>query len=304
MSYIKHKQIKKIQYPLIFEKSGSDLLNGYTGYGVGSDSNTSGYHFKIDKPMYVGQSGKFIKLYRDGVELVYNTDWIEGKSIYPNCPDLVPSLRLNISQYNSGSTYRLEYYEYTDWYIPTLTLYRTDDYPLINKLITPRIYFNDGIDEWAGVINTITNTNLSGSDSRFSYVVNYIDTSNTYSHDVNKTFGTHLSVREYDIGQPFPSGIRMEIWNKGNSRGRGTTTGGNNRLNPFITLTSNVWDGLWSTIDSGYRLYGKVLIRDINNNIVSQFSSESLILRKKKVFQEGYYGDSYIGEYYISRLRY
>jgi len=296
MALINKKQISHLQYPIVWQYTGSELINGLTGHGVGSDTNTSGWHIRPNYPMYFG-GGKFVKVYRDGTELVYDQDFKEGKAIF-RANDLVPSIRLHSSQYSSSSNYTVEYYEQVDTIDPFVYVFRPDGRPLNPTNPTRRIAFDDGSVQWNGVIWQITEV------TNFVYDIEYRSTDSTHTHTVRKTYGTSIAVRQYKEGVAFPGNIRMEMWSRGKVHGGpGAGPASNVNYNPIATSTTNRWD--FDGFVNGYprhRVYVKVRIRDTDSNIVSALSSRVVVAKRIYMWQEGYYGDTPLGEIFISKL--
>lgn len=296
MSFIKQKQLENIVYPLVWEFNGTELVNGTTYHGVGDDTNISGWHIKPNIPMYFGPNGKFVKVYKDGTELIYGTDWNEGKAIFM-VGDLIPSIRLHINQYDSNSVYRVEYYEQQSFFDPFLTLYRSDDKRMNPTMPTPRIHYDNGTDQWYGVITQVVQI------GNFEYNLTYESTDKAYSAIIRKCYGETLAIQQFKKEESFPNNIRMEIYTRGKIHGGPTTKNGNVNYNPIYATTNNNWTFVgWVTGHPRKRIYVKVRLRDTERNIVSQFSSRTLHSKRVFMWQEGYYGDSPIGEMFISKL--
>lgn len=292
------KQINSSLTAKVVDKEflGSDLKYGTTHIPCGSDANVDGYHIVVLYQMYNNEN--FVKVYRDGVELVYNVDWVWGRPIAGATNDISHSIRINIAQYAAGSTYRVVYTEYVSNMQPSAYLYRTDAFTMRNRAITSRIYYN------AGGVNPCNQQSLIAWElaeaGDYVYDVTYGKASPIVppydcATAVRKGFGTHLSVREFPENASMGD-WRLETWTSGNKRGHPINTG-NINLNPHLVSTNNRIRLKTLSMDDLYLGVWYILLRNTRLNIVTNFAPRKLSIRRKVLWQEGYFGDTMISAY-------
>jgi len=280
-------------------KIGSDLIWGNTGYGCGSDSSTSGWHIKVEVPIYM--SALHVTVKRNNVGLIYNSDWVFSRSYPSGISDITDGVRLNINSYAAGDTYDIEYTELQSSYVPIISGYRIDGLDVTNKEITPRLWrHNTGFPLCDDKYLVLWKVNRVGE---FAYDAIYASPNpaappHACEMTVNKTYSTHFRVRDFEDNKTLPDDWRIELYNVGKQHSRGTGQSGNINLTPKFESKTNrlqFYEG-----HNKYNLYMR--LRHTSKNIVTQFSNRKIYIRRKYAWQYGNFGDSPIGKYYKSGI--
>jgi hypothetical protein len=247
---------------------------------TGSDTNK---YLKIDYFMFTENNKsapEYTKVYKDGVEMVYGVGWAWGALVIGNDDTMRDNIRIIDL---TGTTYSLEYTERYSLYEPLLRFWDTDDRR--NKIITSKIL--DG-----GTMKHITSVTEIG---QYEYDAVYQD------RTIAKTFSKYTKLSEYPVNFNLSAlGWRIELYKAGNVNshsGQGSLSPGHNsNLNPYRSYQANL------IINPGYRGSYHVRLRNINTNIVTNFSKRYISVRRYGVWKREAALDTYIGHYTMLKL--
>jgi hypothetical protein len=283
----------------------------YTKTVLGSALTQSGTDYFIKCPFYMycgnASTAAFTKVYKDGVELTFNTDWVWGSAVSSN--QQAQELRDNVKivSRDTGATYTLVYYELKSSIYPEIAMSRDDSYIATNRYVSRNYaHYASG---------TLQIRRLSGwtftGDYRFTATYT-IMTGGSGTVNMDRTCSNMAYVKNF-VKSASLGDWRLEVWKAYgvsgvvNSAGKGTASG----IIPYRVLSTNQYDfpALNATIQrfdsgvgnpKGVKLFR---LRNIATNETTEFSNKRLAIKcitiKSQILATM---NQYIGRYFLPRF--
>jgi hypothetical protein len=198
---------------------------------------------------------------------VFNTPGNAGNSSIGRIEYLADGIQLTNQQYWEKYRYRLEIEEAYSFFTPTIALCRTDG----NKITKSSI-----IRDRTSQGYSLTQLEEKGE---LSYSAVYQDNTRTI------TYPTHLYISEFEYNQELPNNFSIEMYRLGIPP-KGVRRNGKSSILVPIHYSSNNLIKFADLSDKHKCIYGTFLVRlrDMENNIVTNFAMGYIYVKKAHVY--------------------